>query len=357
MSKTSIGSPKLAAAILAVASLGAFAMGAVAQEVTLKGKTVSLIINSPPGGGTDTTARLGGNALVKYLPGNPSIIYRNLPGGGGLKANNYFANQVPADGLTMLSGSRTQISPTKLRGPQVKYDPSKYEFVGGDANLGTLMMIRKEALPRLTDPTAKPVVYGDIDGTRSGVLVALWAKEFLGWNLRWVIGYAGTSAMLLSLQNGELDMAANQNAFHVVPLLKSGNFVGLAQLGVLDDADNRVPREAFAPAPLLEDLILPKLNEQQRAIFRSMQSDFEVNKWIALPPGTPKPIVEMYRTAYMNAVKDADFLKVISQELGDDYAPLSGEQMNKIVAELAATTDADLEFVANLRRKYNLPVD
>jgi hypothetical protein len=142
-----------------------------------------------------------------------------------------------------------------------------------------------------------------------------------------------------------------------VPLLKSGNFVGLAQLGVLDDADNRVPREAFAPAPLLEDLILPKLNEQQRAIFRSMQSDFEVNKWIALPPGTPKPIVEMYRTAYMKAVKDADFLKVISQELGDDYAPLSGEQMNKIVAELAATTDADLEFVANLRRKYNLPVD
>jgi len=274
-----------------------------------------------------------------------------------LKANNYFASQVPADGLTMLSGSRTQISPAKLRGPQVKYDPSKYEFVGGDANLGTLMMIRKEALPRLTDPTAKPVVYGDIDGTRSGVLVALWAKEFLGWNLRWVIGYAGTSAMLLSLQNGELDMAANQNAFHVVPLLKSGNFIGLAQLGVLDDSGKRVGRDAFAPAPLLEELILPKLTDQQRLIFRNMQADFEVNKWIALPPGTPKPIVQMYRDAYMKAVKDADFLKIVSQELGDDYAPLSGEQMSKIVTDLVSTTDADLEFVANLRRKYNLPVD
>jgi len=346
-------------------TLGAAAMAALlggagqaaAQEVTLKGKTISLIINSPPGGGTDTTARLTGNTLVKYLPGTPSITYRNLPGGGGLKANNYFASQVPPDGLTTLSGSRTQISPAKLRGPQVNYDPSKYEFVGGDANLGTLMLIRKEALPRLTDQSAKPVVYGDIDGTRSGVLVALWAKEFLGWNLRWVIGYAGTSAMLLSLQNGELDMAANQNAFNVVPLLKSGKFVGVAQLGVLDDAGKRVGREAFAPAPLLEEMILPKLDEKQRTIFRTMQSDFVVNKWLALPPGTPKPMVAMYRAAYMKAVKDPDFLKIVQQELGEDYAPLTGEQMQTIVAELVATTDEDLEFVANLRRKYNLPVD
>ena len=346
-----------AAAAMAVATLSALSSGAVAQDATLKGKTVSLIINSPPGGGTDTTARLTGNTLAKYLPGSPQILYRNLPGGGGLKANNYFYSQVPADGLTMLSGSRTQISPAKLRGPQVKYDPSKYEFVGGDANLGTLMLIRKESAARLTDLSAKPVVYGDIDGTRSGVLVALWAKEFLGWNLRWVIGYAGTSAMLLSLQNGELDMAANQNAFNVVPLLKSGNYLGIAQLGVLDEAGKRVGREAFAPAPLLEELIEPKLDDKQLAVFRSMQSDFVVNKWIALPPNTPKPFVEMYRAAYMKAVKDPGFLKIVSQELGEDYAPLTGEQMNAIVTELAATTDEDLEFVASLRRKYNLPVD
>jgi tripartite-type tricarboxylate transporter receptor subunit TctC len=88
-----------------------------------------------------------------------------------------------------------------------------------------------------------------------------------------------------------------------------------------------------------------------------MQSDFVVNKWLALPPGTPKPMVAMYRAAYMKAVKDPDFLKIVQQELGEDYAPLTGEQMQTIVTELVATTDEDLEFVANLRRKYNLPVD
>lgn len=348
----------LGAAVMAiVAASASWTPEAAAQEVTFKGKTIALIINSPPGGGTDTAARIGGDALAKYLPGSPSIIYRNLPGGGGLKANNYFANQVPPDGLTLISGSRTQISPAKLRGPQVKYDPSKYEFIGGDANLGTVMLIRKESLERLKDPKAEPVVYGDIDGTRSGVLISLWAKEFLGWNLRWVVGYAGTSAMLMSLQNGELDMAANQNAFNVVPMLKSGKFVGLAQLGVLDDDGKRVRREAFADVPLLDELILPKLNDKQRVIFQGMQQDFTVNKWMALPPGTPKPIVDTYRAAYRKAVKDTKFLELAKKQLGEDYAPLTGEQMAAIVKELVATSDEDLEFVAQLRRKYNLPVD
>jgi tripartite-type tricarboxylate transporter receptor subunit TctC len=356
MKKAMVGVAVGAAAVLTVALTGV-APAAAAQDVTFKGKTIHIIINSRPGGGTDTTARITGDALAKYLPGSPDVVYRNLPGGGGLKAQNYFANQVAADGITLISGSRTQISPAKLRGPQVKYDPSKYEFVGGDANLGTVMLIRKEALPRLKDPKAKPVVYGDIDGTRSGVLISLWAKEFLGWNLRWVVGYSGTSAMLMSLQSGELDMAANQNAFNVKPLLKSGAFVGLAQLGVLDDNGKRVRRDAFDDVPLLDELILPKLNDKQRVIYQGMQSDFTVNKWMALPPGTPKPVVTTYRAAYKKAMKDPRFLELAVKQLGEDFTPLSGEQMASIVKDLVATSDEDLEFVAKLRRKYNLPVD
>ena len=73
-----------------LAAVGLSVSAAAANEISFQGKTISLIINSTAGGGTDTAARLTGNALAKYLPGNPTIIYRNLPGGGGLKANNYF---------------------------------------------------------------------------------------------------------------------------------------------------------------------------------------------------------------------------------------------------------------------------
>ncbi len=212
-------------------------------------------------------------------------------------------------------------------------------------------------MPRLTDPAAKPVVYGDIDGTRSGVLASLWAKEFLGWNLRWVIGYSGTSAMLLSLQSGELDLAANQNAFHLVPMLKSGNFIGVAQLGIFDESGKQVRRASYGDAPLLEELVLPKLNERERAIFNSMQADFVVNKWMALPPGTPKPVVETYRAAYGTAMKDPNFLGLVAKEIGEDFSPLSGERMVAIVAALTATSEADLDYLSDLRKKYGLPVE
>jgi tripartite-type tricarboxylate transporter receptor subunit TctC len=175
--------------------------------------------------------------------------------------------------------------------------------------------------------------------------------------VRWVVGYSGTSAMLLSLQSGELDMAANQNAFNEKPLLKSGAFVGLAQLGVLNEDGKRERRDAFDDVPLLDELILPKLNDKQRAIYQGMQSDFTVNKWMALPPGTPKPVVATYRAAYKKAVKDKRFLELATKQLGEDFTPLSGEQMASIVKDLVSTSDEDLEFVAKLRRKYNLPID
>jgi tripartite-type tricarboxylate transporter receptor subunit TctC len=343
-----------AVAAAEIAGSVAFA-NASAQPVSFEGKTVHFIINSKAGGGTDAAARLAGNTMAKFLPGAPQIIFRNIPGGGGLQANNYFMNQVKPDGMTALAGSRTQISPAKLRAPAVKYDPSKYEFIGGDANLGTVMMIRPEALPRLTDASAPPIVYGDIDGTRSGLLVSVWAKEYLGWNLRWVVGYSGTSAMLMALQSGEIDMTANQNAFRIMPMLKSGKVAGVAQLGVRNEAGDIERRDELGDVPLLEELLMPKLGGKAKDAFMNMQADFLVNKWFALPPKTPPAYVAAWRAAYAQAIKDPQYLKVASTELGDDFQPLSGQRLAEIVAQLTATTDEDLEFVAALRKKHDLP--
>lgn len=342
--------------ILVVALLfAATARHGVADDaVSYKGKTVTLIINSAAGGGTDLTNRMIGTYLARYLPGEPHVVYRNIAGGGGLKANNYFANQVPPDGLTFLGGSRTQISPTKVRAPQVKYDPAKYEFIGGDANLGTVMVVRGEVAPRLTDPSAAPVVYGDFDGTRSGILLSLWAKEAIGWNLRWVVGYAGQAALSMAVQSGELDAMANQNVARIQPMLASGAFVAVAQIGVRDDSGKLVRRVAFPDVPLFSELILPKLDGAARTAFQNLYADFLVNKWVALPPGTPKAHVTAHRAAYQKVVRDAEFLKFAQGDMGAEYTPLSGEQLQTIVAELSATSDGDIQFIKALAKKYGV---
>lgn len=326
---------------------------ASAQDVSYKGKTVTLIINSAAGGGTDLTNRMIGNHLAKYLPGSPQVVFRNIAGGGGLKANNYFANQVPPDGLTFLGGSRTQISPTKVRAPQVKYDPAKYAFIGGDANLGSIMVVNRKAVARLTDPSAPPVVYGDFDGTRSGILLSLWTKETANWNLRWVVGYAGQAALSMAVQGGELDAMANQNEARIKPMV-AGEFVAVAQIGVRDDSGQIVRRRTFPDVPLFSEIILPKLDGPARQAFLNMYADFLVNKWIALPPGTPDSHVATYRAAYQKVVVDPEFRKFAEGDMGAEYTPLSGEQIQAIVADLAATSDADIAYVKALSKKYGV---
>ena len=86
-------------AVLALLCGAMLAAGKAAAEVNFKGKTIDVILGSAAGGGTDGTTRLVGSFLEKHLPGNPSMRYRNVPGGHGAKALNYFMKVKP-DGLT-----------------------------------------------------------------------------------------------------------------------------------------------------------------------------------------------------------------------------------------------------------------
>jgi hypothetical protein len=322
-------------------------------DVNFEGKTIQLIINSRPGGGTDASARQIGNILVEHLPGKPGVVYRNLPGGGGIKANNYFYAKVKPDGLTILSGSRTQVSPFKLRHRAAKYDPSKYRFIGGTGRLGTLILINKNQTARLTDSKARPLAFGGIDGERSGSHAAVWGKEFLGWNVKFVLGYGGTPAMLLAARRGEIDMVHHQTIFGLRPLL-ADNQVAVAQLGIANLDGKMVRRKSFPNIPLMGDLLAPKMNAEAKKAFATWLEDQIVEKWMALPPKTSDAITNAYIAAYKAVMNDANYQEIIKRELGDDFGWLTAQKMQSIVQRLVSTTDQELEYFTKLRIKHGL---
>ena len=324
---------------------------AVAADMSLKGETVQIIINSRPRGGTDANARRIGGYLIHHLPGKPQVIFRNLPGGGGIKANNYFFAKVKPDGMTLLSGSRTQVSPYKLRHRAAKYNPGKYRFVGGTARLGTIILINKKLHGRLTK--GKVLAFGGIDGERTGSHAAIWGKEFLNWNVKFVLGYSGTSDLLLAARRGEIDMVHNQTVFNVGPLLKD-NMDALVQLGNRDAKGKMIARSSFSTVPVLGDLLWPKMDAAAKRSYKTWLGDQTVEKWIALPPGTPEKFVKMYRGAYAKVMKDPKFLKIVRAEFGADFDWIPGATMDTVVKDLAATTDEELAYFIALRKKHGL---
>ena len=128
-----------------------FAGDALAQSpITFQGKTITMLIDSAAGGGTDFTARLFSPFLAKHLPGNPIVIPRNMPGAEGTVALNYFVQQVVPDGLTLVTGAGPSIDPIRYRAPQSRFDPGKFEFIGGIDRGGNILVVSAAAEKRFT---------------------------------------------------------------------------------------------------------------------------------------------------------------------------------------------------------------
>lgn len=327
-----------------------------AAQVTFKGKTIDVIMGSAPGGGTDGTTRLIGSFLEKHLPGNPTMRYRNIPGGHGAKALNYFSKIKP-DGLSWAGGSASHTDPGALRRSVIEYNPTQFHFFGGVSRGGSIVFVRKERLPNLTDPSKPPVVVGMIDGNRSWEQGIVWGKEFLNWNLRYVIGYPGTGFLMLAVQRGETHMEGTANLSLLKEMMDSGGFVPVAQLGnVLQDGKIE-ERSNFENIPTFSDLIKNKASGIAAEAFEFWAQLNDIDKWYALPPKTPKPIVDAYRAAWDKMVRDPDFIRQGKTLFGADFAPISGDSQQQLVKQTAYPKAEVLAYVSDMKVRQGLPVE
>ncbi len=323
-------------------------------EVDFKGKQIVMIIGNAAGGGTDAVGRLVGEYLTRYLPGKPTLIVRNMPGAGGITALNFFATQVKNDGTYLTTGASTQTDPVHWRAKASKYDPRDFRMIGGIVRGSTVLMLNKKAVERLTDKSKPLVVVGAIDGTRSGIIMSMWGGKYLGWNIKWVTGYGGTSELILALQRGEIDLTSTANSFLIREMLQKGSHVALAQSGTLVDG-KLIARAAPTTAPHPPDQIRPHLkSELEQQAFGYWEGINATDKWLALPKGTPDDVVKAYETAFLKAVKDPTFIQRGKASISEDISALNAADQDKLVRQLAATTDEALTFIENVKKEQGL---
>ena len=219
-------------------------------------------------------------------------------------------------------GSGSQADPTHYRKPQSHFDPSTFAFIGGAGRGGSALVINADAGPRLYAKDAAPVIMGTTSGTfRSNMHMAAWGREFLGWNLKWVAGYRGTSELFIALERGEIDMTATSNIAPITKLVGTARFKVLVQSGGLKSG-RLVPRLELADAPMLPAMIEGRTKDPiaAKGFEYWMTIHTGPDKWLALPPGTPEPLVAAYREAYRRVLSDPEFIER-SRKLTDDSHP------------------------------------
>jgi len=329
---------------------------AASQEVNFTGKTVKLILGQAAGGGADASARLVAAFIGRFLPGNPVIVVQNMPGANGIVASNQITHQVAPDGLTFFAGSASQVVAAAEKNPNAKYDPATWEFIGAVQNPGTVLVAARSAVPRLTNPSAEPVIMAQVGVARPGALFTIWGKEFLGWNVRQVTGYRGSTDIDLAIQRGEAEMMSTGGINVIGPMVASGKFVGVAQNGLFSSG-KFVRRKSFVDTPTMSELLVGKLNSQELSALNSWLNAAAIGKFYALPPKTPAPIVEVYREAFLKMDTDPEFREKAKAVLDPDYDLQSGEDIHQLIKNAMSQSDEDRAYLTQLRVKNGLSAE
>ena len=187
--------------------------------------------------------------------------------------------------------------------------------------------------------------------------MTVWGPEYLGWNIRWVLGYQSTKELMLAVQRGEIDMMITYGDALIDEMAKAGGFAFPAQSG--DAREGKLVRSPrFPDVPLFSDLARPRLKDPKEIkAFEAWETLAQVGKWMGLPPDTPSNVVKTYRDAFNKIVKDKNFEAEASKILGEGFTTATGEEMQRVAMDSSSVSDDDLKFFEQLREKVGIRVD
>jgi tripartite-type tricarboxylate transporter receptor subunit TctC len=316
--------PTLAVALAFVSGGAAHAAGV---DDFYRGKTITILVGSSPGGGYDSDARVVARHIGRFVPGQPSVIVQNMPGARGLTSANNLYNIARKDGTFMGVLERVHLVDAYLMPDGVRYDERKFNWIGSTGTeVGVALAWHTAPQKRAADlRTMEFVVGGD---SNSATLPRIY-NATMGTKFKIITGYPGSSAVILAMEKGEVEGIGNFGLSNLLSKysgwLKEGKVTVLFQTG-------KVPDKAIPGVPLAFDLAL---DEQTREILELWLAPNDVARPFAMPPDVPHDRVAAVRQAFMAMFKDEQFLGD-AQKSGMVIDPRDGETIDKTIAHLRA---------------------
>jgi len=301
----------------AIASALAAALPLSASAADFRGKTVDFIIPFNVAGGSDVWARFYAPYLSKYLPGQPTVVVKNIPGGGSTKGANEFASRARPDGLTILGTSASTQFPYLLGDPRVRYQYKDWKVVLASPTGGVVYVSADLGVKSAADIAAlhkAKLIYGS-EGATSLSLVPMLAFRQLDLGVQYVFGMKGRGDARLAFERGESNIDYQTSPAYlasVMPLVQSGRAVPLWSWGVLDD-DGRLARDpTFPDLPHIGEVVEKAYGKKPSGLewdtlMAFIGAGFAAQKFVVLPKGTPQDIVDTYTAAFRKAQDDPEF--------------------------------------------------
>jgi hypothetical protein len=307
-----------------------------------RGKSVDLYVGTSVGGGYDAYGRMLARHLGKYLPGNPTIVPKNMEGGGGMRLANFLYNAAPKDGSSLAIFNRGTAFDPLLGNKNAQFDATKFNWIGSANNEVSICATwHTTGVTTIREAMTRELVVGATGPSGDTFQFPRITNGVLGTKFKIISGYPGGNDVDLAMERGEVQGRCGWSWTSVKsthgPWLERKWINILLQLGLSKHPD-------LPDVPLVMDLAR---NDEDRAIFKLMFGR-QVMAWpFALPAGVPAERVGALRKAFLDAMTDRDFL-ADAGKAGLEIRPVSGVDIQKLLHEIYASPAAVAQKAAQL---------
>lgn len=295
------------------------------------GKTITIICPYSPGGTYDRMARLAARYLPMHIPGHPSAVVENRPGGGGVIGLGYVYRANP-DGLT-IAHFTSPIVVRQLSGAIKNIDFRKMEWlgsVGGAHYLFFMRSDRKEHTIEALRKAATPIRVGVMGPGSLITQAGKFLKRAGKFNMRLVHGYKGYSPITLAIKQNEVDGVATAASAVLVNTLSHQMYKDKTIRLTLSMGGAPAPaplKKAVASLPSFVDAIPNKMDRKAYVAFSGLLS---ASRPFATTPGVPAARLAVLRKAMSDMMADPAFVQAATKQ-GFVLNPLNGEQARKAI--------------------------
>jgi len=308
-----------------------------------KGKAMTVLVGSSPGGGYDQYGRLLGRHMGRHIPGRPSFIPKNMPGAGGLRALSYVANVAPRNGTILATLIRATFF-DRLMYPEkgVKVDSSKLTWVGSiNKEFPLCVTWSASGFKHLEDLRKQVSIMGSTGPAATGTIIPKVLNEIAGTKMRIILGYPGSTQIHLAMERREVTGRCGLGWDSIIARysdwLKEKKINMFVQWGLTKHPE-------LPNVPLFIDL---GRNEQEKQMLYLLSAPNEMGRPFFGPPEVPEDRLKALQAAFMDTMKDPEFLAE-AKKLNVAVDPISGPAAAALVKQLWNTPKPVLEKIQAL---------
>jgi tripartite-type tricarboxylate transporter receptor subunit TctC len=296
-----------------------------------KGKNIELYIGYSTGGGYDVYARLLARHMGRHIPGNPTIVPKNMDGAGSLRLANWLYKVGPKDGTVFGTVGRGIPFDPLVGGKGAQFKATEFGWIGSANDEVSLCAAwGKTGITRFEDLLTREMIVGGTGATADTDIFPKAVNGVFGTKMRVITGYPGGNDVTLAMQRGEVQGRCGWSWSSIKTnhrdWVKDGTLKLLVQLSLEKHAD-------LPDVPLIMDLTK---TQEQRAILRLLFARQVMGRPYLTPPGVPAERLALLRKAFMDTMKDKEFLAE-AEKMKLEITPVTGESVHNLVAEIYRT--------------------